>query len=203
MKPIERLTTAVYPISGFTEHPGQPNGMDEIWFDILRAYTSETVTINPPLTWDCDFKKIVRRAVRMGIRHVVIVAYSWGAGWTAQRMAQMFAKYGVRVDRQILIDPVYRPLWMPAWMGANPLTVGALFKNSDIEVCDNVEEVHYCVQKETVPSGHKVCREPFATRPKIYGPIVIEGTSHTQIDNHPTTRQLITAVLDSYFHPQP
>lgn len=119
------------------------------------------VVIHSPWQWNLDWRAQAAhfaRHVRInteGRTRVVVVAYSWGAGWGFLRFARELQGRGVLIDVAIMIDPVYRLPYLPAW--AWWLSPEALTGLGKIRIPDNVH---------AKPNpGRVICYRQFQSRP--------------------------------------
>ncbi len=113
---------------------------------------------------------------------VIIVAYSYGAGWGAMRLARELQALGIDVRDMVLSDPVYRSAWwLLAWrsmipsrqcQGKERTKIGLLFRAvryllwrlgqalpwlvPEITVPNNVERLWIARQDRNLPQGHKL-----------------------------------------------
>lgn len=188
--------TRIWTIGGFTETDGRETGMHGLYRDIIAPYDRrdglDAVRVLP---WRTDWKDEADLARRDSVHAAVIIAYSWGAGWGAQRLAEALGRNGIPVRLMLLCDPVYRPLWLPAWGFANLLGFRAVIPNSaTIQVPSNVERVLGLRQTGTRPKGH-----PIEWNGVTFRLPAIHNTSHTAIDSHPAWRTLVRSELANLF----
>jgi len=182
----------IYTIGGFTETARDSTGLEDVHRCVIKPYANRhDVEVQPVRPWKDDWKGLARRAHRDDVQEVVIIAYSWGAGWGAQRFARELRRHWIKVRLMLLCDPVYRPLWLPSWGFANLLGFRALIKDSaTIEVPDNVRDLRGLRQDNKSPRGH-ACR--WGGR-KVVFPKVANAT-HTNIDSSPAWEALVGDAL--------
>ncbi len=111
---------------------------------------------------------------------VVLIGFSWGAGWGAMRLARELQALGIEVRDMVLSDPVYRSAWwLLAWrskfpsghgQGKERTKIGLLFRAAccllwrlgqalpwlvpEIAVPDKVERMWVARQSQNLPQGH-------------------------------------------------
>lgn len=172
---------AIVVFQGFTESEASATGTEDLYFDVVRQFASKNVTTYQPRTWKTDLDNLIRQLVRQRIHDVVVIGYSWGAGYTSQKFAKMAPEFGIKIPLMLLCDPVYRPTWMPAWMGANPFCFQSIIPASrQIIVPPSVRRVCGVRQKLTIPHGHEITHETPATKIE---PFRVIPYSHTTIDS--------------------
>src|SRR5690606_31990099 len=57
-------------------------------------------------TWDANVEEVAKELARRGVRKIVVVCYSWGAGRAFIRFAMACRELGLVIDFVVLIDPV-------------------------------------------------------------------------------------------------
>jgi len=190
--------TRVFTIGGFTETVDESTGMQWAYQAHIRRYDNhEDIDVEPVRPWKSKWKRIAKRAALDGVDDVVIVAYSWGAGWGAQVLAEELLRLGVRVPLVVLCDPVYRPKWLPTWMSANVFGFRALTPNlTAIKVPYGVGRVVGVRQntKWQMLKGHKLSHRG----QKFHLPLV-RGAKHSDIDSSPQWFRLVSSELKRYF----
>jgi len=189
--------TRIFPITGYLQKEGDPTGIHRIRREILAPLEQAFVEfdIEPVRPWKSDWCELAKRASLDGISSVVIVAYSWGAGWAAQVLARELMKLGIPVRLMVLIDPVYRPLWLPAWGFANLLGFRAIVPNSaTIDVPPNVWRVVGIRQNKTVPCGHPIRWDGVTMR------LPLIDSTHLTIDDSPEASSLVSTEISKLIH---
>lgn len=185
------MMTRIHTIGGFTETPGQETGMHGVYRQVVLPYEDRRdITVDAIRQWKADWKDIAAAAKIDGISEAVIIAYSWGAGWGAQRLAEFLSRHNIPVSLMILCDPVYRPTWLPSCGFANLLGFRALIPNSArIKIPENVINVAGVRQNKNRPSGH-----PLLFRgKKLLLPLV--NSKHTAIDSSPEWSECVRREL--------
>ena len=182
------LRRAVVTFQGFTEDLSRETGTEALYRDVIRPRSSAEMMTLLPVEWDHPPGKLVGALHRMGVPSVVVIGYSWGAGYGAQRFAAAALRAGIAVDLMLLCDPVYRPLWLPPFLGTLPLALRALLPDSAvIRVPHGVRRVAAVRQAISLPRGHKLHLGPATASPL---PRVLPY-SHTAIDSAPEWHALV------------
>lgn len=196
---MSKIHTAIITFQGFTESDEAATGTEDMFFDVVRQYSSPFITTYHPRRWNSDIENLLDQLVRQRIHDVVLIGYSWGAGYACQKFATLAQEWGVRVDLMLLCDPVYRPLWMPAWMGANPFCFKSLIpKSTKITIPASVRRVAWVRQNISLPQGHDL-RSEQPSRTIIKDPKVL-AYSHTSIDSSPEWFNLVRNELNILFN---
>lgn len=173
------MKTALVTFQGFTEDLGSSSGTERLW-QRLRGHATSEVLVTPPAAWDARTDRAAAFLQRQQVERVVIIGYSWGAGYASQRFAKECGERGIAVPLMLLCDPVYRPLWLPPLLPLLPLAFRALVPGSaSIKIPRNVRRVAWVRQNRSLPMGHPLDADPHAT--------VVESAellpfSHTAID---------------------
>lgn len=171
---------AIVSFQGFTETESSATGTEDLYFDVVRQFSRKDITTYQPRRWNTELEHLLDQLVRQRIHDVIVIGYSWGAGFTSQRFAKLAPEWGIKIPLMLLCDPVYRPLWMPAWLGANPLCFRSLLpKSTKITVPKSVRRVAGVRQKISLPAGHHVTHESPHTHIE---PFRVLEYSHTSID---------------------
>ena len=173
-------------ISGYSQRISRENGVVELWRKMhALADCNTTVDLR---TWDSDWQDVAA-LMRMiagdeGSR-VFVYAYSWGAGWGFVQLARELDKLGMRIERAVLADPVYRSPWLPTWLPANPLS---LSRFPTIEVPANVGRVSWTYQRQDYPRGHR----PVAAKNSdtVIDQGILLAHPHVGMDNSPAWHRL-------------
>ncbi|QDT39745.1 alpha/beta hydrolase [Stratiformator vulcanicus] len=183
----KRVSTHVVCITGFLQRHGSPySGIFGIWRKLLGH--ADAVRFLPHLMfWNSRFRDVADTILtfRNGCDlRVVIIGYSWGAGYGAMKLAEQLRRRGVTVDAMVLCDPVYRSrLFATRWLAL----VGELPISGwrpRIRVPDNVSRVMYWRQTMAMPRGHQlVAADPEVTKIDDRG---LLDADHVNVDNHPT-----------------
>lgn len=180
-------------ISGFRESDLEGSGTEDTHRKILRPLADGRALVYDVRPWNASPRAFAAMMVRDGIDRLVIVGYSWGAGYGAQRLARACARFGIVVELMLLCDPVFRPLWLPAWGVANLFGFRALIPRSAcIEIPANVRRVASVFQRQTVPQGHPV--RACSAWTEVVPALEVEST-HTLIDSSPEWQAMVTNEL--------
>jgi pimeloyl-ACP methyl ester carboxylesterase len=184
---------AVIIFQGFTESDERPTGMEDLYFSVIRQFAGPYVTTYQPRRWNSCTTALAHQLVRQRIHDVIVVAYSWGAGYAAMKFAKVGRQFGIRIPLALLCDPVYRPTWMPAWLPANPLNIYSLDRRSKIKLPTTIRRIAGVRQQLTIPHGHEVVR----TDPnQIVPQLKVLPYSHTGIDESPEWFALVKNELE-------
>lgn len=170
-------------ITGFLQHPNQPNGFVAIWQGV-RLHQDKDREVTFPMPWNSCWAELadtIRRCRDAAKETVVrIYAYSYGAGWGAVKFARELAARKIDVVWMVLSDPVHRSDWLVG-------RLSALFPFATIEIPDNVRFVSWFRQGMTCPRGHDlVADDPAVTT--IYDPVYL-AIPHTEMDDAPAFRE--------------
>jgi len=188
---------AIVTFQGFTESDSSRTGTEDLFFRVIRCFSSPTVTTYHPRTWTTNVKHIAAQLSRQGIRNVVMVSYSHGQA-AATDFAKACYEHGISVDLWLACDPVYRPAWLPRWNWLQPAAIRALLRDSVIKVPHNVMRVVSVRQELTIPRGHTLR----ATSPRTYvEPAKVLSYSHTAIDQAPEWYVLAEKELANWVKP--
>ena len=189
---------AIITFQGYTESDSGPTGTEDLYFDVVRHFASKHVTTYQPRTWKSHTERLLDQLIRQRIHDVVLIGYSWGAGYACMRFAKLAPEWGIKVKLALLCDPVYRPLWMPSFLGANPLCIGSLMQSKSIVVPESVQRVCWVRQKISIPKGHNLKAKSPGTR--IEAPKVL-NYSHTSIDSAPAWHSMVRNELEFLLNP--
>lgn len=191
-----RKKTAVVTFSGFTENFNEGTGTMRLFREVLLPFDenqNRAVEVFQPREWSDSPKKVASLIRFIGYERVILVGYSWGAGWASMKFAKECKKLGIPITLALFCDPVYRPTWMPSWMGANPLSFRSIFRFVRIKVPESVEVVKWVRQRKSIPRGHDL----FAENPAVT--TIEKGKeiklTHTQIDSSPEWFNLVEEEL--------
>jgi pimeloyl-ACP methyl ester carboxylesterase len=191
---------AVVVFQGFTESDASATGTEDLYFDVVRQFASKTVTTYQPRTWKTGLENLLDQLIRQRIHDVIVIGYSWGAGYASQKFARLAPDWGVKIPLMLLCDPVYRPLWMPTWLGANPLCLRSLLpKSTKIVVPQSVRRVCGVRQEISIPFGHHVTHASPVTKIE---PFKVLPYSHTTIDGAPEWFSLVRNELEFELRPE-
>lgn len=158
MTPIK---TCIIPIMGFTQTIGRNVGMIKLWRQ-LRDMTSEDRFIERPQRWCsnwADTADFIHGISQNGEKKptICVAAYSWGAGWGFIRLAKELKKRGLRIDKAVLCDPVYRSPLLPfGWLTRIRSLINSGPLAPRIVIPSNVENVWYFYQRQNKPRAHRL-----------------------------------------------
>lgn len=185
----------IVPLMGFTESVSRRTGMESLWSE-LRLMASPSTTVLMPWEWRDDMRSLAEFIARNSIGRaprVMVVAYSWGAGYAFPRFARACGERGIEIDAACLCDPVYRSRWLPWWIPLNPMS---LMRGAKIGIPGNVRRVAWVRQEISVPSGHELVAEnPEATE---ILPARLVLSSHEHIDESQAFRVLALAEAKTF-----
>lgn len=170
---------AIVTFQGFTENLKWETGTEVVWREVIRPFASSEITVRWPDQWDTDTEALAGFCSRQGFKRVIIVGYSWGGGYAAQKFAGYLQDLGIKVPLMLLCDPVYRPLWLPRCLG--PMSPLSVIGSPKIKVPENVRCVSWVRQTSTKPRGHDLAGTAELTH--IEDPITLDHHSHTTIDH--------------------
>lgn len=145
---VSKFTHWCYVIEGFLQTAGSRTRLIDCWQQLHGALCDDEHSIQLR-TWKADWAAEAELLDRLSVKDptVVLIGYSWGAGWGAMQMAKHLDKRGVRVTRALLIDPVYRHrYWLGNWRAFVPWI--------PIRVPANVDHVTWWRQKRNLPRAH-------------------------------------------------
>lgn len=183
------IASHVFVITGFTQDAATPTRLTDLWLSLHSRLPGASVQLRP---WNCDWRaeaELIRRT-STNSPTVVLVGYSWGAGWGVTRLASQLAKRGLGVSRAFLIDPVYRhPYWLGNWRAFLPWW--------PIRIPANVAHVTWWRQEMDWPAGHDLRADGDATL--IDREVVVEA-AHVHMDDQPAIMAAIKAEVVSLLH---
>jgi pimeloyl-ACP methyl ester carboxylesterase len=191
------IHTAIVSISGNLQTGEAQSGMEDLYFQVTRYYTGKHVTAFDPRRWNANLDQLLWRLVRQQIHQVVLIGYSWGAGYTSIKFAKRAEQFGIKIPLALLCDPVYRPTWMPSWLPPNPLNIYSLDRRTKIKVPRTIKKAVYLRQQRSIPHGHELTPiEPASTEIHDKGFVPY---SHLQIDEAPEWFSLVKTELTNHF----
>lgn len=139
-------------LMGFLQQQGAVNGMVRLWGELLATVGANRVSRVECRSWNCDASDLAELISKVQpsdcAPRICIYGYSWG-GMTAARLCGELRRRGLKVDRLVLSDAVYRH-WYPwgNWRAFAPWR--------SIRIPDNVRRVTIFRQSESLPSGHPI-----------------------------------------------
>jgi pimeloyl-ACP methyl ester carboxylesterase len=188
---------AILPFSGFTEKRKNARGIEDIWAKVLLPLATRQVVIYSPEVWSQNPKVLLSEMRRVGIRRVMLIGYSWGAGYGCINFARHARNFGVEIPHACFCDPVYRSRLLPHWLPLNPLS---LLRGQRILVPPAIQQVRWVKQETDIPGGNTLIPEdPFHTL--IHNPIVL-NTTHARIDEHYHWVDLVKKTVQDFIHTQ-
>lgn len=168
----------VYVVPGFLQTAGSRSGLIDLWGDLHREHAAPDcrVELRPWATdWGSE-AELVHRTSEPDAR-IVVVAFSWGAGFGFVQFAKALRRRGRRIKGAALIDPVYRHWYrLGNWR--------AFFPRIPIRIPSNVDRVRWWRQQQSEPRGHNLAAASKLTA--IEPPIWIQ-VDHVHADDHPPT----------------
>lgn len=154
------ITTWHILISGFTQTLGKDNGMSKLWRDMRHLSGPDTCV--QLVVWNIDWNDFARfiKNNSSGDAIVRVYAYSWGAGWGAQRLSAQLYDLCVGIEYMVLCDPVFRTTWLPDWFNFAPRSI---FGKQKIEYAPSVSSIDWFYQRQNKPCGHEpvILNNPF------------------------------------------
>ena len=189
------ITRHVVVISGFRQEAGRATtGVDSVWWE-LHSRLSGPGTALWLRAWDDDHRVLAAQIDRYANNHhadIVVIAYSWGVGYGAIRLAHELRHYGRSIRTLYSIDGVYRHWTRIRSLFArwNPLA-------PRIVLPTNIESCIYWRQVSNHPQGHEIVPSlPIqAVIPGLLPDGVIEGHTHQTIDNSRVIHEAITTAI--------
>jgi len=146
----------IVPISGYTQSRKQRTGLSDLSLYLHRNFCSPETWVHPVLPWNSDWQTLARFMQINSVPrpHILIAAYSWGAGWGAPQLSNSLKDLGLDVDVLVLADPVYRSeKWYMRWRSILPQQ--SMFA-PEIEIPANVHKVKSTSQFQNTPHAHKL-----------------------------------------------
>ena len=155
MAAAEPWKLIVMTVNGFTQkfHEG---GHREIWRN-NRQFVGRDTLIMTPIPWNSDPEEYARFVAQESDfkTHLIVIAYSWGAGWFFRRFQKHLDKRGVDIQHAVLCDPVVRRGLVPERLSKiTPMSLWSILPFARMEIAPNVGRVSRFYQKQTVPKGH-------------------------------------------------
>jgi hypothetical protein len=186
---------AILMFSGFQESEASQSGFERGFFNVVRKFARDEVTVYHPRTWKTNVINLLRQLYENGITEIAIVSYSHGQA-AAMDLARLAPRYGVTISCWLACDPIYRPAWLPRSTWAQVFSFRAVLGSPKIEVPPAVREVWSVRQTVQKPCGHElVAADPSAT--KIH-PAIVVNYGHTRIDESPAFWHLVRTRLTEF-----
>ncbi len=181
----------IIPISGFTQGRKQRTGLSDLWLELHKKFIGPKVCVFPVLPWNHTWKTLARfmdvNSDRTnGTRpKVCVIGYSWGGGWGSQKLAEQLRVVGMKVDRMVLADPVYRSDWLISrW---KTLLIGWLAPT--IKIPSNVVHVQSTRQRLNWPRAHELKKASPSTQ--MDRPVEDFDRIHNQMDESPIFKEMV------------
>jgi hypothetical protein len=185
---------AILMFSGFQESEASQSGFERGFFNVVRKFASDEVTVYHPRTWKTNVTNLLRQLYENGIAEVAIISYSHGQS-PAMEFGRLSPRYGM-TSIWLACDPIYRPTWLPRSTWAQIFAFRAVIGNPVIKVPASVKEVWSVRQTVQKPCGHElVAADPAAT--KIH-PAIVVNYGHTRIDESPAFWHLVRTRLTEF-----
>ncbi len=188
-------------ISGFRQRHGRATtGVDEIWSQLHHEQVGPDCAVHLKC-WDDDFKSLAalidKERDRVNDRNPVveIIAYSWGVGVGAIRLARELQQYGIDGIRLFSIDGVYSSrFWSFQWRSLLPRWTRFA---PAIRVPGNIRAVMFWRQSRNVPQGHQfvALSEKTLIVPGEQPDGLMPQHTHQTIDNSRSIRNKILETL--------
>lgn len=171
-------------IMGFLQRQGPVNGMVAIWLAILRALSNKPSARVEIRSWNCDVDDLAELILKLrpadSDPRIVITGFSYG-GWTAKLLVDALNARGIKVERVITIDAVYRHWYRLGWWRS-------LVPWKRIPFKDTVGRVTQFRQRKSLPMGHTIeVDNPGKT---VLDPIVWVDAAHVFMDDQAFIRRI-------------
>jgi len=186
--------------SGFRQHRGDDecNGCVQIGRDLATLYSGPSQRVELG-AWDNDPEDtadyIYRWSGGDSPPQVMLVGYSWGAGYGVVQLAKQLRERNIRVQHAVLCDPVKHSV--AVWRAMIPRTI---FHHIQITIPSNIESVYWLRQYEDKPAGHDLVAESPYT--KIHAPYILK-CGHVEADNDPAFYEMCLNVARRFFEQEP
>lgn len=172
-------------ISGYLQLRGEETqGIPALRHKLQDLYANRTTIVEGD-TWDSNFPDIAENIFRMSQNceppTVMIVAYSWGAGYGFVQLAKELRLRGLRVNAAVLSDAVYH--LGGRWCHKLGISQVAAYCKNKIVVPGNVDQLYWFRQHNSRLRGHTLVSE--STGEMLDHCQVIEGTEHKYMDECP------------------
>jgi hypothetical protein len=177
-------------ISGFLQPRFGRTGMARLWKDLRLTWGSATteITLHP---WDDNWKSfaelVVDTCADSRELELDVVAYSWGVGYGARRLAEYLLGEGIAIRTLLACDGVYWSQWAK-WRAIGSPLLG----EPVIELPANVREVFMLRQRETLPSGHRILVNDPSVSVYDRG---FQPFPHVDVDGCPEFHRLVRSVI--------
>lgn len=207
-------------IPGFLQSRAQSNqGLPILAHELVVDYNFTGLAQVELDEWNTDWNTQAEWIYRLALPEtpkVMVVAYSWGAGYGFTRLARALRDRGIEITHAVLSDPVYHlgPRWCHSILGKyfSPAQIKAYYPyffctrklidwhllppRPTIAVPDNVLAVDYFIQRNSKLCGHEL--RPESTKTKI-NRIPVDYRTHTNMDDLPEFRNRCRVVAQELF----
>lgn len=218
MKPITNWTIC---ISGYLQNRGDSvQGLPKLWHRLHNQHGHHAcVTFAEwSANWEAMAEWIYRTSRNGSDRQprILVVAYSWGAGYGAMALARKLAERGVFIDVMVTSDAVfhlggrlahlvglsqlcaYWPWRLVEWLLRR---FGKQAARPVIKLPANVREVHWFLQANSRLRGHEIMRQQGATLVEAENreEEATGGRNHTNMDDLPSFTETAMRKADELF----
>jgi hypothetical protein len=213
------ITNFIQLIPGYMQNRAQSNqGLPVIGVELIEEYSLTGHAQVELDEWNADWNIQAEWIYRMGLpdtrkQTVMVVAYSWGAGFGFTQLAKKLRDRGVTITHAVLADPVYHlgPRWvhniglaqLAAYYPFSRCTrrlsdAGFLPRRPTIIVPDNVLRVSYFTQKNSKLCGHNLAGQSSET---LITHREVAFRNHTNMDDCPEFTDEVRRVAQELFKP--
>lgn len=215
------ITNFIQVIPGYLQNRAQSNqGLPTLAHELVWDFNFTGLAQVELDEWNSDWSVQAEWIYRLALPErprVIIVAYSWGAGFGFTNLARQLRDRGVLIEHAILSDPVFHlgPRWFHTLGGLflaqarayYPFShctqklceLGLLPPRPTIRVPDNVLAVDYYIQQNSPLRGHELVADNPST---ILNRHSIDFRTHTNMDDCPEFRMKCREVCQRTFNPQ-
>lgn len=212
------ITNFLQVIPGYLQNRAQSNqGLPTLAHELVLDYNFTGKAQVELDEWNSDWSVQAEWIYRLALPEsprVMIVAYSWGAGFGFFNLARELRDRGVLVTHAVLSDPVFHlgPRWFHTPAGLYLAQMRAYYPYSKctqalvdhrllprrpvIRVPDNVLAVDYYIQKNSPLRGHELVAENRSTQIHRHE---VSYRTHTNMDDCPEFRQQCREVANHLF----
>lgn len=174
--------------------------MGRLWRELRWTWgsTSTEVTLHP---WNDNWRGFAELVAdttpqsdsMKGTLDLTVVAYSWGLGYGAKRLAEYLLGEGIAINTLFACDGVYWSRWAK-WRAIGSPLLGEPI----IQLPANVNEVYMMRQRETLPSGHRLIVNNPATMIYDRG---YQPFPHVDVDGSPEFHRMVREIIcEKYSH---
>ena len=190
---------AIISFQGFTETNKYRTGTEDLYFNVIRKFSSDGVTTYQPQSWTSNVKSVVRQLSRQGINDVALISYSHGQAAGAA-FAKYAKKYNIEISLWLCCDPVYRSKFIPRYNVFQIFSAWSLTKWATVKVPANIHRVIYVKQDYGIPCGHDMIAEDEANTYVKHDATLNE--THQTIDHCAYWFNLVSAELKDWIIPK-